>query len=195
MLLATAGRKSSPRARGSGIPRYPRSRCQQCPGKAWPHRLSAWGPQARRAAACPATGLHVLLPTQRAGKQPRCGVLTHFSAAARLPWALSVGTGCKNHNQSLGNKKVKRLSVLCRARSTVARAFLGSTDPWRQQETCSALGLFLVRQLENASEARNGALAGDTELDRSRSQDFAFQLSIGNRVFLLFQVFIKIHNY
>ncbi|XP_050569058.1 high mobility group protein 20A isoform X4 [Cygnus atratus] len=42
-----------------------------------------------------------------------------------------------------------------------------------------------------ASEGGNGVLASDTELDRSRSQDFAFQLSIGNRVFFIISSFHK----
>lgn len=41
------------------------------------------------------------------------------------------------------------------------------------------------------SKVRERALARDTELDRSRSQDFAFQLSIGNRGFFIISSFHK----
>lgn len=192
MLLATAGRKSSPQVRGSGTPAYPQSHCQHRPGKAWPRWLSARGPWARQAAACPATGLRVLLTTQRAGKQPCYVLLTHVSAAAPLPRGFEGGQGnwLYNHNRSLG-KKVEFLSVLCRAHGTVGSAFWGGANPWRQRETRSAPGLFLARWLENASTARKRALARDAELDRSRSQDFAFQLSIGNRVFFIISSFHK----
>lgn len=85
-------------------------------------------------------------------------------------------------------KIVRFLLVPGRAQDTVRGAFGVSGRPalaWG----CSWQGIWEV-PLRQESKHLPG-----TELDRSKSQDFAFQLSIGNRVFLLFQVFIKIHNY
>lgn len=138
-----------------------------------PALLPAWRPRARPA--------HSPL-TQGRRTQPSSTLLVDISVTALLRrlrgWAgeLTINPG-------------KIASLLLVPRRHCGRYL------WSQQRRlvlawgCSWQGIWEV-PLRQGSKHLPG-----TELDRSRSQDFAFQLSIGNRVFLLFQVFIKIHNY
>lgn len=128
--------------------------------------------------------------------RPRDVPLTHSIAAAPLPRALGAAGELAIKPQLTGPwEKRSNSSRCCTGPETRRKCLLRQREPLASSGDSLWPGAVLREAAGNASEARKRALARDTELDRSRSQDFAFQLSIGNRVFFIISSFIKIHNY